>query len=116
MIFKPPSREDILRSDWSSAMPASGLLPATETRNYFQAIDNMISVFAIRPTDEVLFLTDPLLDRRVVDALSGIARSRGVEPREFMAPSTQVASCPPECRALIEKATFVVSKIGRAHV
>ena len=87
----------------------SGLLPATETRNYFQAIDNVISVFAIRPTDEVLFLTDPLLDRRVVDALSGIARSRGVEPREFMAPSTQVASCPPECRALIEKATFVVS-------
>jgi hypothetical protein len=109
MAFKPPSREDILRSDWASAMPATGVLPSAETRNYFQAIDNMISVFAIRPTDEVLFLTDPLLDRRVVDAIAGVARSRGVEPREFMAASTQVASCPPECRALIEKATFVMS-------
>jgi hypothetical protein len=109
MAFKPPTRDDIMRSEWASAMPAAGVLPSTETRNYFQAIDNMISVFAIRPTDEVLFLTDPLLDRRVIDALAGIARSRGVEPREFMAASTQVSSCPPECRALIEKATFVVS-------
>ncbi len=109
MAFKPPTREDILRSDWASAMPAPGVLPSTETRNYFQAIDNMISVFAIRPTDEVLFLTDPLLDRRVIDAIAGVARSRGVEPREFMAASTQVSSCPPECRAMIEKATFVVS-------
>ena len=109
MSFHPPSREDILKSSWASAMPAQGSLPNTDTRNYFQAIDNMISVFAIRPTDEVLFLTDPLLDRRVVDAISGIAKSRGVQPREFMAPSTQVASCPPEVQGLIEKATFVVS-------
>ena len=109
MSFHPPSREDILTSSWASAMPAQGSLPNTDTRNYFQAIDNMISVFAIRPTDEVLFLTDPLLDRRVVDAISGIAKSRGVQPREFMAPSTQVASCPPEVQGLIEKATFVVS-------
>ena len=109
MTFTPPTRDDILRSQSATAMPSAGSLPSTDTRNYFQAIDNMISVFAIRPTDEVLFLTDPLLDRRVVDAISGVARSRGVEPREFMAPSTQVSSCPPECRALIEKATFVIS-------
>lgn len=109
MPFHPPSREDILRSEWATAMPGHAPLPSTETRNYFQAIDNMISVFAIRPTDEVLFLTDPLLDRRVVDAIAGVARSRGVEPREFMAASTQVSSCPPEVRGLIEKATFVVS-------
>ncbi len=109
MPFKPPTRDDILRSGLASAMPATGVLPATETRNYFQAIDNMLSAFAIRPTDDVLFLTDPLLDRRVVDAIAGVSRSRGVEPREFMAPSTQVSRCPEELRALIEKATFVMS-------
>jgi len=109
MPFHPPSRDDILKSPWASAMPTHVTLPSEETRNYFQAIDNMISVFAIRPEDEVLFLTDPLLDRRVVDAIAGIARSRGVEPREFMAASTQVSSCPPEVQGLIERATFVVS-------
>ena len=109
MSFHPPSREDILKSSWATAMPGTGTLPNTDTRNYFQAIDNMISVFAIRPEDEVLFLTDPLLDRRVVDAISGVARSRGVQPREFMAASTQVASCPPEVQGLIERATFVIS-------
>ena len=110
MSFQPPpTTQDILNSPWATAMPGQTVLPNTETRNYFQAIDNMISVFAIRPDDVVLFLTDPLLDRRVVDAISGVARSRGVEPREFMAPTTQVASCPEELRALIAKATFVVS-------
>ena len=34
-----------------------------------QAIDNLIKVYAIRPGDNMLFLTDPLLDRRVVAEL-----------------------------------------------
>ena len=109
MKFQPPTVQDILRSPHATAMPAPGVTPNTEMRDYFQAIDNMISVFAIRPDDEVLFLTDPLLDRRVVDAITGVAKSRGVQPREFMASTTQVASCPDEVRGLIEKATFVVS-------
>ena len=49
----------------------------TETRNYFQALDNFFRVFAIKPGDRVLMLTDTLLDRRVVDAISGLAKSRG---------------------------------------
>ena len=109
MAFHPPSYSDIVNSKYAAALPATQVLPQTETRNYFQAIDNMLKVFAIRGGDEVLFLTDPLLDRRVVDAISGIANSRGVFPREFMAPTTQLADCPEEARALVEKATFVVS-------
>ncbi len=109
MTFKAATREDIVGSPSAAALPADTVFPNTDTRNYFQAIDNMISVFAIRPTDEVLFLTDPLLDRRVVDALSGIANMRGVQAREFMGPSSQIPRCPEEVKGLVEKATFVVS-------
>src|SRR5215471_2913300 len=109
MAFRAPTYDDIVNSKYAAAMPATTVLPQTETRNYFQAIDNMMKVFAIRPGDEVLFLTDPLLDRRVVDAISGIANSRGVFPREFMARTTQLSDCPEEARALVEKASFVIS-------
>jgi hypothetical protein len=109
MAFHPPSYSDIVASQYATAMPSTQVLPQTEVRHYFQAIDNLIKVFAIRPGDEVLFLTDPLLDRRVVDAISGIAHSRGVFPREFMAATTQLHDCPAEARPLVEKATFVIS-------
>ena len=109
MTFRATTAEDILASKSASAMPSEQVFANTETRHYFQAIDNLTKVFLFRPGDEVLFLTDPLLDRRVVDALSGIANSRGVQPREFMAATTQIPCCPPEARALVEKATFVIS-------
>jgi hypothetical protein len=109
MTFLPPTYEDLLKSATSQGMPSESSFAQAETRNYFQAIDNLIRVFAIRPTDDVLFLTDPLLDRRVIDAISGIALSRGVQPREFMGPTSQIGACPPELRPLIEKATFVIS-------
>ncbi len=109
MAFHPPSYEDIINSKTAQAMPVEYSFPSTETRNYFQAIDNLIKVFAIRPEDKVLFLTDPLLDRRVVDAISGIAVSRGAEVREFMAPTTQVDFCPPEVAPIVERSTFVIS-------
>jgi hypothetical protein len=109
MAFRPATYDDIVNSKYATAMPAATVLPQTETRNYFQAIDNLIKVYAIRPGDSVLFLTDPLLDRRIVDAISGIANSRGVFPREFIAPTTQLGDCPPEAVALVEQATFVIS-------
>ena len=109
MTAHGPSLQDILASPTATAMPSPEVTSSTQTRQYFQAIDNLIKVFDFRPGDEVLFLTDPLLDRRVVDALTGIANSRGVHPREFMAPTTQVMSCPPEVKGLVEKATFVIS-------
>ena len=109
MKFQPPDLARIMSSKTAAAMPSDKTFVNNETRNYFQAIDNMIKVFAFRPEDEVLFLTDPLLDRRVIDALHGIALSRGACPREFMMPTTQLSRCPEEAKAIIEKATFVVS-------
>ncbi len=109
MTFRGPTSADILASKYATAMPGEVTLPQADTRHYFQAVDNMINVFAIRPEDKVLFLTDPLLDRRIVDCITGVANSRGVFPREFMAPSTQLPDCPDEIRGLVEDATFVVS-------
>ena len=86
------------------------LAPArTETKHFFQALDNLSRVFAIRPGDEVLFLADPLLDPRVIDAVIGIARSRGAQLRVYMEPSTQVTEIPEAIHGLLRKASFVVS-------
>lgn len=86
------------------------LAPAiTDTKHYFQALDNFCRVFAIRPGDRVLMLTDPLLDPRVVDAVSGLAKARGATVSAYMAPSTTLPSVPPEIQPLIRQASFVVS-------
>ena len=91
------------------------VLPLTEdssivgVRDQFQALDNFARVFAIRPGDKVLFLADPLLDPRVIQAVSGIARARGATVRTYMEPSTRVTEIPPNIHGLLEEATFVVS-------
>lgn len=109
MTEKPPTIDDILASPTATAMPPEGTLPQVALRHRYQAIDNMIRVFAIRPGENVVFLTDPLLDRRVVDAISGIAASRGAQVREFIAPTTQLTDCPKEAEALVKEADFVVA-------
>lgn len=81
----------------------------TDTKHYFQALDNFFKVFAIRPGERVLMLTDPLLDPRVVDALSGLARARGATLSQYMAPATTLPSVPGEVQPLIQRADFVVS-------
>ncbi|HEU0071762.1 MAG TPA: hypothetical protein VFS04_10725 [Alphaproteobacteria bacterium] len=109
MAHHGPTIDDILAGKTANAMPPEKILPQTELRNYFQAIDNMMKVFAIRPGDNIVFLTDPLLDRRVVDAVSGIALGRGCKPREFMHHTSQITAPPPEAVPLIEQADFVIS-------
>ena len=91
-----------------------GLPPApkealTQTRNYFQALDNFFRVFAIRSGERVLMLTDPLLDPRVVDAVTGLARARGATVNVFMAESTTLPRVPDELKPLLAQAQFVVS-------
>jgi hypothetical protein len=81
----------------------------TETRDYFQALDNFFRVFAIRPDDRVLMLTDALLDRRVVDAISGLAKSRGASVRVYMEQTTKLPAIPDEVQPLLKQASFVVS-------
>lgn len=81
----------------------------TETRDYFQALDNFVRVFAIRAGERVLMLTDPLLDPRVVDAVSGLAKARGAAVDVFMAPTTTLPAIPEELEPLLARANFVVS-------
>jgi len=80
-----------------------------QTRDYFQALDNFSRVFALRPGDRVLMLIDSLLDQRVVQAVTGLAKSRGAQVRVYMEPDTKLPEVPAEVRPLLEKATFVVS-------
>src|SRR5690606_14119641 len=54
-------------------------------------------------------LTDPVLDPRVVQAIYGLARARGATFAQYMGPSTQLMEVPDEAKALLDRATFVVS-------
>ena len=87
--------------------PLKGSL--TETRHYFQALDNFVRVFAIRPGERVMMLTDPLLDPRVVDAVSGLAKARGATVNVFMAPTTTLPAIPETLKPMLAEADFVVS-------
>lgn len=79
------------------------------TADWFQALDHFARVFAFRSGERVLVLADPLLDPRVVDALRGLARSRGAELTVVTELSTRIESCPEAVRPLLERADFVVS-------
>src|SRR3990170_3739417 len=81
----------------------------TRTKDFFQALENFTRVFAIRPGEKVLMLTDPLLDPRVVDAVGGLARARGAQVRQYMEPTSQVTEIPDCVKPLLEEADFVVS-------
>jgi hypothetical protein len=106
---QPPTIDDIRASATASAMPSEYVSESTQIRNRFQAIANMNQVFAIQPGERVAFLTDPLLDRRVVDAITGIARAKGATVREFMWHSTRNTEILAEARPLVEDSDFVVS-------
>ena len=109
MSHQPPTIDDIRASATASAMPSEYVSESTQIRNRFQAIANMNQVFAIQPGERVAFLTDPLLDRRVVDAITGIARAKGATVREFMWHSTRNTEILAEARPLVEDSDFVVS-------
>lgn len=81
----------------------------TETKHWFQALDNFCRFMAIRQGDRVLMLTDPLLDPRVVDAFTGLAASRGATLTVYMAPDTKLPGIPENLKPLIQDATFVIS-------
>ena len=79
------------------------------TGQYFEAMDNFVRTFAFRPDDTFVFLADRKLDPRVIHAICGLARSRGVTPTVIVADNSQATEVPEELRPLVETATFVVS-------
>jgi hypothetical protein len=90
-------------------MPAVNALETVQTEQYFMALENMTRVFAIRPDDTLLFLSDPLIDPRVFHAIAGIARSRGVKPEMYQSSNWNSGIFPEELKPVYEKASFVVS-------
>jgi hypothetical protein len=105
----PISNEAILRSKTRRGTPAAIDFPKATTTEYIQALDNFHRVFGIRTGDHVVMLTDPLLDPRVVQAVQGLAKARGATFISYMGESTRYVTVPDEAKALLERATFVVS-------
>lgn len=90
-------------------LPPPDRLPTVLTGQYFEALDNFVRTFAIRPDDTMVFLADRKLDPNVIQAVCGLARSRGVRPTVIVADSSQATAIPDELRPLLETASFVVS-------
>ncbi len=105
----PNKVADILASATRRGLPHPVEHSPAAIGDYMQGLDNFTRVFAIRPGDHVVMLTDPLLDPRVTQAVQGLARGRGATFISYMGDSTRYVTVPDEAKALLERATFVVS-------
>jgi len=91
------------------ALPRENRTPTSETEHFYQAVANFNRTFDFRPDDRVVFLTDRLLDPRVVAAISGLAFAQGVKPVTVQMHTTNMMEIPDEVKPILEQATFVVS-------
>ena len=105
----PNTNDDILASATTRAIPRAVDYGVASLTEYTQALDNFHRVFAIRPGEHVVMLTDPLLDPRVVQVVQGLCKARGATFISYMGESTRYTAVPDEARALLERADFVVS-------
>ena len=94
---------------FGKSLPWDNALPTTETELYFQAVSNFVRTFDFRPDDKLVFLTDKLLDPRVVSAISGLALAQGIRPMIVTSHTTNMMEIPDDVKPILEKATFVVS-------
>lgn len=107
--YSAPNSAHLARGDVMTGLPQP-LAPAiTQTKNYFAALENFQRTFAFKQGDKVLLLTDPLLDTRVADAVTGLARARGATVRQYMETTSQMTGVPEAAKALVSDADFVVS-------
>ena len=80
---------DIQKSKTTRGLPRPVDYGTADVASHTQGNDNFHRVFAIRPGEHVVMLTDPLLDPRVVQAVYGLARARGATFTSYMGPSTR---------------------------
>jgi hypothetical protein len=90
-------------------LPTDSTLETVLTGLRFEALDNFLRTFAFTPDDRLVLLVDRKLDPRVIHAICGVARSRGIKPWVIMSDTTQHTEVPPEIRPIVEQATFIVS-------
>jgi hypothetical protein len=91
------------------ASPWENRLPTTETEKFYNAVANFARTFDFKPDDRLVFLTDKLLDPRVVSAISGLALAQGIQPMVVQTHTTNMLEIPAEVKPILEQATFVVS-------
>ena len=77
--------------------------------NLITATTYMAEFFNLEIGDRLVMLTDRLLDPRVVAAITGLARARGIEPQVVMNYTSQVEHMPDWVKPIVEQATVVVS-------
>ncbi len=109
MVAFPRSNADIAASKTTRGLPREVDYGKATTTEYIQALDNFHRVFAVRPGEHVVMLTDPLLDPRVVQAVQGVCKARGATFISYMGESTRYVAVPDEAKTLLERADFVVS-------
>jgi hypothetical protein len=91
------------------AMPWENRLATTDTEKFYHALANFARTFAFKPDDRLVFLTDKLLDPRVVSAISGLALAQGIRPIVVQTHTTNMLEIPENVKPILEQATFVVS-------
>src|SRR3954463_4641224 len=94
----PNKVSDILKSPTMRGLPRAVEYPTVSVAETVMANDNFHRVFGIRAGDHVVMLTDPLLDPRVTQAISGLARARGASFVSYMGKSTQYTEVPDEAK------------------
>jgi len=109
MLPKGPTTADILNAPSMRGLRTPVNYPKSDTADYVQALDRFCQVFAIRPGEHVVMLTDPNLDPRILQGVVGLARSRGATFESYMGESTQLMAVPDRAKAILERANFVVS-------
>ena len=90
-------------------LPQESTLPTVLTGLHFEALENFTRTFAVKADDRVVMLLDRKIDPRVIHAISGLARARGVRPWVIMSDTTQHTEIPEEIKPILAQATFVVS-------
>ena len=103
--------DDILASPTARSLPKSMSYEVPTLGNQIRAMENFYKVFAIRKGDHVLFLADPALDPRIIQAVHALARARGAEFELLMSTDRGFTEgrVPEEARPYLERATFVVA-------
>lgn len=91
------------------AMPWASVSSTHDTELHYHAISNFVRTFAFKPDDRLVFLTDRMLDPRVVGAITGLAAAQGVKAIEVKMPTTGQLEIPDAVKPILEQATFVVS-------
>ena len=91
------------------ALPWENKLVTTDTEKFYHALANLARTFDFKPDDRVVFLTDKLLDPRVVSAISGLALAQGIRPIVVQTHTTNMLEIPENVKPILEEATFVVS-------